>query len=63
MIAKAKARLEPAATADFQSGYSAALNSVDEKFYRELDWMAQHGLSLLRWAKSRRTSLKRRLPG
>lgn len=52
LVSRAKARLEPAAASEFQRGYRAALDMVNEAFYRELDEFARQGLSLLRWAES-----------
>lgn len=56
LLAHARDKLAPAAAADFDSGYRAALTAADDRFWPLVNLLAAEGFDLRRWARRWRTA-------
>lgn len=52
LLSQAHDRLAPAATAEYERGYRAALTTVDARFWPLLDELARRGFDLVKWARA-----------
>lgn len=57
LLAKSRERLAPAAAAEYERGYRASLNTLDERFWVVLDGLARQGFDLGRWASGWRNGI------